>query len=232
MSEQYFDQLTSKNDAISLAKKLAEDVQHTYFDLGCILYYVKERDDYKLIDNKKYYSENHSKWKQFCEDTLPVSYRTAQYWLNLYRYFTDMGIDKSVITKVGWSKAKELIDFTEDTNILNHALHIADTQTMQQLKAYVAEVKAGTEKSGEDTREEVKFKEFKFKFYEAAADSFDEILQEAMKDASGDKNSAIFKIAIEWYQNRQIEQEVASNVDDYVLVQEDESIEEELDRIL
>jgi hypothetical protein len=202
----------SKSDAADLinrAKILANNIQDNYFDLGELLYEIKEGDHYKLIDNKKYYSDTHAKWKSFCEDNLSVSYRTAQYWLTIYRYFTDMGIGKEAVSKIGWSKAKELVDLTDDTNVLRHAMDIAETQTMQELKAYIAEVKSGTEKSGEDTREEVKFKEFKFKFYEAAAESMEQILQEAMKDTSGNKNEAVFKIFIEWYQQRQVESSVA-----------------------
>lgn len=187
---------------LSDAIKLANNIQGKYFDLGEMLYELKENDYYKMIDGGKYYSDNHTKWKQFCEENLPIGYRTAQYWLQIYRYFTDMGVDKDRLTMVGWSKAKELIDLTDNTNILEEGLKLAETGTLQQVQSFVAHVKATTEKVGEDTRETLNGKKFNFMFYEAAGETVEQILNEAAQDTGGNIQDAFFKILVEWYQTK------------------------------
>lgn len=223
--ENLFEELTSNNDAISLAKKLAENVQETYFDLGCLLYHIKEDDIYKTYNNNKYYADNHAKWKLFCEENLSVSYRTAQYWLNLYRYFTDMGISKEKVVNIGWSKAKELIDFTDDINKLERALKVAEEGTLEDLKHHIDTVKSIEEKVGEDNREVLKSKIFNFKLYEAAAETVDEILEKVCLQEKCSKSEALFKIFIEWHQ---INTYVEAKEEDLITIEDEPSDEEEL----
>lgn len=195
--EEEFERILDGKPAIERLNELALVVNEHYFDIGCVLYHLKEGDLYKTIEGNKYYSENHSKWKQFCEDNLNVSYRTAQYWLNLYRYFTSMDIDRERLQQIGWSKAKELIDFTEDYAVLDEALTRAETMTLGELKSYIATYK---ESIGEDTRETVSFKKFVLSLPEAQAVHAEEILKAAMRETNGNMNEAFFKILIEWNQ--------------------------------
>jgi hypothetical protein len=206
------------------AVKLANSVQDQYFEFGALLYELKENDYYKLIDNKKYYSDNHKKWKLFCEENLPVSYRTAQYWLSIYRYFTDMGVTKERLQSVGWSKAKELIDITEDTNVLEKALKVAESGSIQQLQAYIATIEKKSEKVGEDERETLKSYQFNFKLYEASGETVDQILDKVAETTGGDKNQALFKIMIEWYQ-QQSEIQLVDPLDAYKVEDEEERVE-------
>jgi hypothetical protein len=214
--------MADKSEATRLldsAVKLANNIQGKYFDLGEMLYELKENDYYKLIENGKYYSDNHSKWKQFCDENLPIGYRTAQYWLSIYRYFTDMGVEKERLAKVGWSKIKELIDLTDNTNLLEEALKVAETGSLKDVQSYVAHIKSTTEQVGPDTRETLNGKKFEFMFYEAAAETVDQILTEASLDTNGNMNEALFKVLIEWHQSRQdvIPYEVAGKELDTIL---------------
>lgn len=222
-----FEELTDVTEPIHLAKTLANDVQDSYFDLGCLLYHIKNDDIYKTYDGKKYYSDKHKLWKRFCEDHISVSYRTAQYWLNIYRYFTDMGISKERLKQVGWSKAKELIDLTDDTNILEAAIKIAEDphKTIRDLEAFCDTIERSETKIGEDTRETLKATAFNFKFYEAAAETVEQIVNQTAQGTGGDRNQALFKIVIEWYQsqNEVILDETVS-IDDYVTEDEEEKL--------
>jgi hypothetical protein len=184
------------DELLDQAIALSNTVQDNYFDLGYVLYELKEGDYYKLIDNKAYYSDKHSKWKQFCEEKLPISYRTAQYWLNLYRYFNEMNVDKEVLKRIGWSKAKELIDFTDNADTLNEALELAENGTIGELRAYVKRFK----ESVEGTSEVLKGIKFNFKLFEEAAEGANLALAAAGRTTDGDLNQAFFKICIEWYQ--------------------------------
>lgn len=197
-----FEILTENEDAISVLNRLAENVNSSYYDIGCILYNLKENDIYKTMDGNKYYSDGHTLWKRFCEDKLNISYRTAQYWLNLYHYFDKMGVSKDRIKNIGWSKAKELIDLTDDTNVLERAIKVAEEGTIQDLKAHIAIVESMSERIGEDNREVVKSKKLTFVYYEAAADAITEILEQAAKENNGSVSEALFQICIEWQQNK------------------------------
>lgn len=197
-----FEQLTEKEDAISVLNKLAENVNNSYYDIGCILYNLKENDIYKTIEGNKYYSDGHSQWKKFCEDHLKISYRTAQYWLNLYHYFDKMGVTKDRIKDIGWSKAKELIDITDDVNVLERAIKVAEEGTIQDLRAHIAIIESMSERIGEDNREEIKSKKLTFIYYEEAANAITEILEKAAAENNGSVSEALFQICVEWYQNK------------------------------
>lgn len=218
-----FESLTEREEPISLVNRLSKSVNETYYDIGCVLYHLREDDHYKTIDGNKYYSNGHKKWKEFCEDKLDISYRSAQYWLNIYRYFNDMGISKERLSQIGWSKAKEFIDVTDDVNVLEAGLKVAETGTIQDVQYWKANIETQIEKLGEDNRETLKSKTFNFKFYEAAGETVEQILQDAAQQTNGNLNEALFMIVVEWYQSK-----ATTNTDVSILTYDTEETEEEL----
>ncbi len=189
--------MTDSEDLVELAVTLADKVQDHYYDLGAILFRLKDEGHYKLVDNKAYWSEKHSGWKTFCEDKLSVSYRTAQYYLRMFEYFETMDISKEDLKGIGWSKAKELIDVTDNKQVLEACIERAKTGTLQELQSYILTF---VERVGEDHREELKGKTFNFRIYEAAGETVDQILSLAAKSTNGNKNEAFFKVCVEWFQ--------------------------------
>lgn len=192
-----YERILGGKDPIEALNELSLTVHEHYYDVGCILYHLKDGDGYKTIDGNFYYSEKHSKWKQFCEDKLTISYRTAQYWLNLYRYFLAMDIGRDKLQLLGWSKAKELIDVTEDAAKLDEIIAAAETMTLNELRAYIANYKVSI---GKDTRETVDFKKFSHSLPMAQAEHAEEIIKAAMRETNGDQNEAFWKILVEWHQ--------------------------------
>lgn len=190
-----YERILGGANPIEKLNELARVINEHYFDVGCILYHLKEDDIYKTIDGNKYYSDKHTKWKNFCDDHLSVSYRTAQYWLNLYRYFTEMGISRDKLVNIGWSKAKELIDITEDPALLDDILSKAEEMTIGQLRAYIEEYKVN-----DADPEFVKFKRFTFNLPGIQSEHADEILKIAQAECNGDLNEGFWKIILEWYQ--------------------------------
>lgn len=218
--------LTILNGADPLDKlnEIAATINEHYFDVGCILYHLKESDTYKQIDGEKYKSEKHSKWKQFCEDKLSISYRTAQYWVNLYRYFSEMGISRDKIQSLGWSKAKELIDSTDDPEVLDRFIQAAEEMTINELQAFIESYTENGE-PGEVT----KFKRFNFNLPEAMSEHAEEILKLAAKSCDGNQNEAFFKILIEW---SQVYHPLPDNAENTYLVEADENGQALPDNIL
>jgi hypothetical protein len=199
------------------AASLANAVNEHYFDLGEVLWRLKEENLYKLVDNKKYWAENHKLWKQFCEDKLSISYRTAQYWLQMYNYFNKMGVTKEELQGIGWSKAKELVDLTEDEELLGRCLEQARNGTLQELLSFI---ETFVERVGESHQETLKGRTFKFRLYEAAAEQVNHILELAGKSTT-DQNEALFKVCIEWYQLTNPEK---YEVEDIVIIEESQEV--------
>ncbi len=48
-------------------------------------------------------------FEDYIEKELGVKYRKARYLINIYDYFTALGIDETKLGQMGWSKAKELV---------------------------------------------------------------------------------------------------------------------------
>lgn len=182
---------------VEYVKALALAVQDNYYDIGRALYILKTTNGY-FAAGEKYNQPNHGGWKDFCTEQLDgVSFRTAEYWLNIYRYFSQMGVTRERLKSIGWSKAKALIDFTEISEKLEEALVVAEKHTLEDVKAYIS---TQHNLEGEDTRTRTVTKRFSFAFHEEAAKAVEEILAQAAEDCDGDLNSALFKIMVEWSQ--------------------------------
>lgn len=195
-TEDEYRRIIGNSDPLDKLNELALTINEHYFDVGCVLYHLKETDTYKTIEGNKYYSDKHTKWKAFCEEKLSISYRTAQYWLNLYRYFSEMGIAREKLANLGWSKAKELIDVTEDPVILDQILEAAPDMTIAQLQAYIQDFKVDVDGEAET----VSFKKFTFSLPAAMSEHAQEVVNAAARECGNDLNEGFFKILIEWYQ--------------------------------
>lgn len=214
-----YESILDGKSPIDRIKQLAENYNETCYDIGCILYHLKENDTYKTINGTKYYSDNHSKWKLFCEENLSISYRTAQYWLNLYRYFVvDMGMSKDGLKGMGWAKAKELIDITDDVDVLTKFVNESKDKTINELKASITDYQ---KKDGQDTRDVVTFKAFNFRLPAIQAEHAAEIIAIAQQQCNGDLNEGFWKVLIEWYQSNL---PVKSTEDKETFLEKDEEI--------
>jgi hypothetical protein len=179
--------------------ELANKVSDNYWDLGEALAIFKSTQQYKFArgpngEAMRYYSLSHSSWKLFCTEMIPVSYRTAQYWITMYEYFTKMNINKDDLKGIGWSKAKELVNFSEEQTEVLEALEYAKEHTINELRLW----KEGKQDSQAD--DELKARNFNFKLIGMHAQGVDQVLQAAINKHKIDKNEALFKIFIEWYQ--------------------------------
>lgn len=193
-----YERILAGSDPLDKLSELSIQINENYFDVGCVLFHLKEMDTYKTIEGKKYYSEKHTKWKEFCEDHLSISYRTAQYWLNLYRYFSEMGISRDKLRNLGWSKAKELIDVTEDVAVLDSLIQAAEKMTITDLQAYITdfEQKVDTDEEAEI----VKYKKFNFSLPAAQSVHAQEIVEAAARECGNNMNEGFWQILVEWYQ--------------------------------
>lgn len=127
-------------DVVKLAIELSDGVSSTYYDLGELLFYIKNSGILSEVDGG-IYADNTASWKRFCEDKLSIGYRTAQYWINIYEYFRAYFIEKSDLAAIGWAKAKAMVDITDDPKQLATIIQFAKEHTVQELEAYLQNFK-------------------------------------------------------------------------------------------
>lgn len=128
-------------DVVELAVTISNGIGASYYDLGEVLFYIKNSGIYQQVDGG-IYTENNASWKRFCEDKLSVGYRTAQYWINIYEYFRAYFVDKETLAELGWAKAKAIVDSTDDQKELNAIIEFAKAHTVAEVEAFVANKKA------------------------------------------------------------------------------------------
>lgn len=195
MFEQYKEKTVE--EVVGLAEALSRQVNNHYYDLGELLFYIKENEVYKHIEDGAY-SDDKAGWRRFCDDKLDVGYRTAQYWLNIYAYFFGMTIERNDLQGMGWSKAKELVDLTENLEVLKRFIKFAKEHSFADLVNEIAKYKAsqaGTEEPL-NVYETIRFKLPTYQLEE---------VQHALELAKEvfdvqDDNQALSNLALDWVQ--------------------------------
>lgn len=192
---QAFDDIVGNKDPIHVVQIYAKEVVSHYYDVGMLLYVIKENELYHNVEKGKYVAENHKLWKQFVEEQIPdIGYRTAQYWINMWHYFWSMNKSKADLDGIGWAKAKELVNVTEDGEVLDELLEFAKDNTIEALKAEIQK-HLPTEKKKDPV-----FK-LNLKTSVAIGETITEALSLSKKvNDSGDDNAALIEIIVEWYQ--------------------------------
>lgn len=182
---------------------LSKSVNLTYYDMGEALFYIKNSDIIDTVDDGAY-SNDKASWKRFCEDKLEISYRTAQYWLNIYEYFYSMNIDKDELATVGWSKSKEIVDVTDVPQHLDTMLKYAKEHSIQELKDYIINYKV---KYGINDGEPLNtYTSIKFKLPAYQSEVVDNALSMA-KEIFGttDNNDSLANILLDWTQMKTLD---------------------------
>lgn len=208
----HYETLVGNGDPVTVVSTLADAVNSCYYDIGCILFNLKRTEAYRKYGHE-YDKDNHAGWKAFCNDILVgINYRTAQYWLNIYRYYDGMGFDKDRVIAMGWSKAKELVDFTELPDKLEAAVSFAEEHSIADVKGYV-ELNT-PDVNGEVGNAPIKVEPFRFYLAEEPAVHIKQILEDATRYTDGDLNSAFFKICIEWQMANAVTEPSTLNIGD------------------
>lgn len=197
MNKENLDDLSPEN-LTSVAISLSKTVNTRYYSLAKVLHRIKETQAYKYIDNEVYAIGN-AGWQRFCEDKLEISYRTAQYWVNMYEYFESMNLTLDELQQISWSKAKELVNVTDNREELLRLIEYARHNGIESLKSLVSKVKSEKLDITEplNTYETIKFR---LPAYQA-----NEVTKaiELAKDVFSieNDNEAFAAVALDWLQN-------------------------------
>lgn len=173
------------SDPVAEVKILCRSVQENYYDIAAMLVIIKDNALY--VDET--YSHDKQSFKDWCDNELEgVKYRTAQYWINIYSYFTKMGISKEEVMSVGgWAKVKELVGVAEEADALREMMQDAKGKTVEQLRQDRATNPLTVSRPSEFTK-------LTFSLPNAVADNVLSIIEEEAKNHDNDKSRALVSI--------------------------------------
>lgn len=130
--------------------------RHEVVRAGILEAYQGIEDNYlalaKLLTeavNKEFYIKWHFEdFKQYCEKELGVKFSKASYLVRIWNKVLLLGLPPKRVTKIGWSKMKELVDIINEKNV-EEWLEKAEKLSSREL---TAEVRVIRRKTGTDRR--------------------------------------------------------------------------------
>jgi hypothetical protein len=87
------------------AKRLYETAQSAYFDLGKQLY--------DIAANELHIRWGYKTFEDYAHEELGCKQRKAFYLMKIYRRAIELGLPREELEAMGWTKAKEIVDFVE-----------------------------------------------------------------------------------------------------------------------
>jgi len=170
----------TKTKALAEADRLSEDIEVNCFKLGGVL---------KLINDNSWF-EGYPQFDNFVLDKYGFAGRKARYLISIYDNLVTKMIPWEKVSKVGWTKLKELAPVLTPENVDEW---VAKAMALSTLELQ-AVLKSGTEGKGETnakTTDEVVKVTFKFKTDQA------EIVNTAISKAKGILKTDFDTVALE-----------------------------------
>lgn len=121
--------LLAEQDALDAAKALITQVDEAYFTLGGVLAHIYYEGIYKTVSSEY---DGKKGFALYTAKELNVAYRKAMYLIDIYTTFRRLGADETQLSRIGWSKAKELTRFATVDNF-DELLEAAAGMTREEL---------------------------------------------------------------------------------------------------
>ncbi len=131
-----FDAITNEADAVTLAKDLVEVGEFALFHLGGVFSRMVEEGWFM----------GHPTFRACSEIEFGVKYRKAAYLISIFRVITEKGIDYKDVSKVGWTKLKEMLPILTPKNAASWAKKAQGMSTV----ALIEHVKAAGKSKGNE----------------------------------------------------------------------------------
>lgn len=184
--------LLAEHDALEAAEELVRRSDETEFTLGGVLAHIQREGIHQRLG-----FQGKRGFEDYIEQRLGLKYRKARYLINIYEYFTNLGIDETRLSAMGWSKAKELVGKATLENF-DDLVEYAEGHTREQLIEHLrtSYTDAG---DGSDTGTSVKQTRLTFALFADQASTVTRALDAAKQQAgSDDPNQALEHICAEW----------------------------------
>ncbi|QSY98693.1 hypothetical protein J2J97_31985 (plasmid) [Rhizobium bangladeshense] len=184
--------LLQEKDALEAAKELVARAEETEFTLGGVLAHILREGIHRKLgyDGKRGFED-------YIEKELGVKYRKARYLINIYEYFTALGVDETLLGGMGWSKAKELVGVaTKET--FDELVEFANQHTRDELIEEIR-TKYVNAADGEAEQTTAKLTTWTFKLFDNQNVTVKRAIDAAMKQASTDKIGVALELVCgEW----------------------------------
>lgn len=190
--------LVTKGDLLASAQELVNKSNETDFTLGGVLAHIYNQRVYVTLGDQY---EGKSGFEAYCEQELGVRYRKAMYLKQMYEFFTAAGTDEKRLSKIGWTKAREIM--TGNVNDVDAMLDFAEKNTRDALIAEIGKTKQSLDGSSGDTVEKRKFT---FTLTGMAGANAETALNTAKQLTGSDDNNVAFEhIMTEWATTSEVE---------------------------
>jgi|GEM_PF-6968009 len=183
-------------------KDLHKSIEDNYLDMARLLHeaYTKE-----------FYIEwGFEEFRDYCEGELDIHYRKAMYLIGIWDKVTELGLPKSKVKKIGWSKMKDLYTVINEDNA-EEWLASAAKMTTREVTEAVKEVRSerGTSRTPSTTT-------LSFRANESEASIILDAIAEAKKLTENDNDTvALEMICQDWMESQGATPERAS-IDDII----------------
>jgi len=182
----------SGDGILEAAKALRVQGEQTKFNLGGVLAEIQSKKSYVAAG---YTGE--SGWQDYLRDELNVEYRSAMYYIEIYKTCSELGIDEERIAHIGWTKLRSVVKVARKITDkqLDKLLERAGKLTRDELDAYIDKNFVGSGASPERIAKVT----YKFTAMGDEAEYINNSIARAQELVEGgDVNSAMKHIIREW----------------------------------
>lgn len=186
--------ILADQDALTAAKEVVQQIEEGYFNLGGLLAHIQQEELYQQAGY-----EGNQAFDRYVADELGIDYRKAMYLIKIYTHFSQLGVDESRLSEIGWSKAKELVGVATVENF-DELVDFATEHSRTELQEHIKTTYQGGSGRGTGTGEPaVRKTTFKFAAFEDQANVILAAIEQA-KEQHGitDDGEAMIVIMTEW----------------------------------
>lgn len=177
---------------LEAAKALRIQGEQTKFNLGGVLAEIQSKKSYVAAG----YTGD-SGWQDYLLNELNVEYRSAMYYIEIYKTCSELGIDEERIANIGWTKLRSVVKVARKVTDkqLDKLLEKASKLTRDELDAYISKNFVGSGAASERISKVV----YKFTAMGDEAEYINASVARAQELVEGgDVNSALKHIVREW----------------------------------
>jgi hypothetical protein len=165
-----------RETAFEIVPSLIESVDFSYFKLGGVLSAIQDND---------WWNDDSPNFRSFIEDNFGLHYRKAMYLIKIYDGLVDAEIPWYKVSKLGWTKLKELADILTLENV-DEWVEKANNMTTLNLQAAVKafkQIEAGISLDGTTPPDSSGVSTITFKVHPDQKETINEAIEQAMEDS-------------------------------------------------
>ena len=174
----------AKAKAYSLAHKLLEETEYSYFQLGGVFSVIQS--------NGWFIDDGYENFRAFVEAEFGIQYRKAMYVISIYNGLIASQVEWEKVKGLGWTKLKELVPVLTPENT-DEWVERASGMTVLQIQEAIKAEKAGAPAEEKAKAESTKVTTLTVKLHEDQK----EVILEAIEKAKSEAGTEYPAVALE-----------------------------------